>query len=145
MLLGFAVTWVAASLCRDVTEGLVGPFEQFRKGFTMSSAERNALRAKVLNNKPTHKIVELDDGTKIEVRQTTVGQMLDAVSEENTKKRMATVLIESCYVPGTDEKVFEDADFEVLMGMPSGGVYQKLMDAINARDLPESMEAAKKT
>jgi len=105
---------------------------------------RNQIRTRVLSEKLESSVIELDDGTKIEVRQTSVGQMLDTVNEADLKKRMARLLIDTCYVPSTDEKVFEEADFDVLMTLPSGGTYQKLIDAINKKMLPASLEEAGK-
>jgi hypothetical protein len=70
--------------------------------------------------------------------------MLDVIAVEDTKRRMARLMIDTCYVPGTDTKVFEEGDFESLMNMPSGGYYQKLTEAINADSLPKQREEAKK-
>jgi hypothetical protein len=108
------------------------------------STVRDAVRAKILGEKPGHSAVELDDGSVIEVRQLTVGQMLDTVNETDIKKRMARYLIECCFVPDSEDRVFEEADFDVLMTLPSGGSYQKLMDAINKMLLPVQVGEAKK-
>jgi hypothetical protein len=105
---------------------------------------RNDIRSKILDEKIRKMVVELDDGVQVEVRQMAIGQMLDAVAELDNKKRMASYLISCCFVPGTEEFVFEDSDFDVLMGLPAGGYYQKLMDAINAQLLPEALKEAGK-
>lgn len=105
---------------------------------------RDTLRSKILNQKVGSKIVTLDDGLQIEVRQSKVGEMLDAIADEDLKKRMAKQLIMCCYVPGSQDKVFEDADYEVLMDLPSGGYYRQLIDAINEFSIPKAVDAAKK-
>lgn len=105
---------------------------------------RKSIRDKILTQKPRKVIVTLDDGETIEVRQLTVGETIDSANEPDTKKRMASYLINCCYVPGTSERIFEDNDFDVLMGLPAGGYYQKLIDAINSQLLPEQLEEAGK-
>jgi hypothetical protein len=108
-----------------------------------SSATRNNLRAKILAERAKKVVVTLD-GMDIEVRQMTVGQALDTTNLEDDRKRMARYLVDCCYVPGTDEKIFEEADLDVLMDMPAGGYYTKIMEAVTAQMLPKQLEVAKK-
>jgi hypothetical protein len=108
------------------------------------STVRDGLRKKILDEKIRKIIVDLDDGVQVEVRQMSIGQMLDTVNDPDNKKRMANYLISCCFVPGTDDPIFEDSDFDVLMGLPAGGYYQKLMDAINAQLLPMELKEAGK-
>lgn len=110
----------------------------------VSSEARNAIRARVLNQRTKTEIITLEDGIQVEVRQTSVGSMLDSVMEEDLKRRMFKMLMLSCFVPGTDEKLFEEGDFDSVMTMPSGGYYQKLIDAVNEKKLPPQVEVAKK-
>jgi hypothetical protein len=105
---------------------------------------RDVLRSKILGQKSLSDIVELDDGVQIEIRQASVGQILDAMKTEDNKGRLLGILIDCCYVPGTDERVFDEADVESLASMPSGGYWQKLMDAINKQALPAKIEEAEK-
>lgn len=111
----------------------------------MSKAARDAIRSRVFSEKRKVQLVALDDGVQIEVRQTSVGEMLDTVAVEDNKQRLVRLLIAACYVPGTEEKVFEDTDAELIMSMPSGGYYQRLLDAINKDTLDKQAEQAKKT
>ena len=108
------------------------------------STVRDNIRSKILGEKLNTQMVTLDDGVQIEVRQTTVGQMLDAVKEEDLRRRMIRLLIDSCFVPASNDKVFEEADFDVLVSLPAGGYYQKLMDAVNSKSFPVAVEDAKK-
>lgn len=106
---------------------------------------RDQLRSKIFSEKVKIDLITLDDGQEIEVRQPSVGLLLDVVGIENLKDRMTRMLIESCFVPGTNEKVFEDADRDSLMSLPqgSGGAYQKLIDAIQENmNLPGKVERA---
>lgn len=93
--------------------------------------DRNSIRTTIFNERVSKTIVELDNKDSVEVRDGSVGGMLDAVSVEDLKKRMARMLISCCYVPNTDIKIFEEADFDSLMDLPSNGSYKKIMDAIN--------------
>jgi hypothetical protein len=106
--------------------------------------DRKSIRDKVLTQKPRSVIVTLQDGMQIEVRQLTVGQTIDAANEQDTKKRMATYLALCCYVPGTNETLFDMNDIEALMNLPAGGYYQQLIEAVNTQLLPEQMEEAGK-
>jgi hypothetical protein len=109
------------------------------------SPNRDALRSAILGERPTSSIVTLDNGMEIEVREGAVGSTLDAVSVTDLKKRMARMLIEACYVPGTNDKVFEETDFDALMQLPASGTYTKLMNAITARmDLGLRLEQEEK-
>jgi hypothetical protein len=74
------------------------------------------------NKKPATKEITLF-GQKVELHQPTLGQM-------NTVGRLAAndpkipgivrIMTEYCYVPGTDEKVFDIGDAEQLTTMPTG-------------------------
>lgn len=94
---------------------------------------RDSIRTAIFAEKVSRSVVTLDNGAEVEVRDGNVGDMLDAISVDDVKKRVARLLINSCYVPGTEEKVFEEADFDSLMELPANGVYKKLMDAVNER------------
>lgn len=107
------------------------------------SEGRDKLRSKVFSEKPKATLIDLDDGQQIEVRQPTVGLLLDVIGIEDLKHRMAQMLIMSCYVPGTEDRVFEDADRDNLMLLPQGGAYQRLVDAIQENmNLPAKVETA---
>lgn len=109
------------------------------------SEGRDKLRSKVFSEKAKVILIDLDDGQQIEVRQPTIGMLLDVVSLEDLKSRMSQMLIKTCYVPGTNEKVFDESDKDILMELPQGGVYQKLIDTIQANmNLPAKVEEAAK-
>jgi hypothetical protein len=84
------------------------------------------------NTKPKSKLVDFF-GEQIEVRQPKVGVVLDLrnAGEKNIKQMLISTLIQYCYVPGTDEKVFEEADEDQLMEMPFGEDLTRLQTAIS--------------
>lgn len=106
--------------------------------------DRNTVRSAIFSQKRATKLVTLDDGTEIEVRQISVGDLLDSLDRKTMRERITKMLMDSCFVPGTDDKVFEEADYDTLLEMPSGGVYQKLIDACNSFTLGPQLEEARK-
>lgn len=110
----------------------------------MANATRDSLRSHILSQKVTSKIVTLEDGFEVEIRQSTVGQMLDNMNLPDVQQRVLSMLIRSCYVPGTEELLFEEADIESLRELPSGGYWQALIDAANSLMLPAQIETAEK-
>ncbi len=78
--------------------------------------------------------IEYDD-VEIEIREPTVkawGDILRNVTTEEGKMEFDEYLvwsIISCsYVPGTDEKVYEEADHDLLLGMPKSGWVSEFSD-----------------
>jgi hypothetical protein len=97
----------------------------------MSSDLRNKLREQIFAAKPKSIIVFVGNDP-IEVRQPQVGDMLDSMASDSQRHRISRMMINSCFVPDTSEKVFEEADFDMLMSLPAGGIYSELMEAITA-------------
>lgn len=95
----------------------------------MSSDIRDKLRTSLFSAVAKFILVPVGEDM-IEVRQPQVGDMLDSMQGDSQRHRIARMLINSCYVPGTSERVFEEADFDMLMSMPAGGMYADLMAAI---------------
>lgn len=84
--------------------------------------DRKALRAAIFaaeNTKPKSVLFKLF-GNEVEIRQPTVGQITKIAERKNNVSVIVAVLIEYCYVPNTEEKVFEEADREQLLDMPTG-------------------------
>ena len=84
------------------------------------SQTRDDVRAAIFHSgSKRFKRVEMDlFGSRVEVRQPTIGQILEAQEEEDRRKSLVRLMVGYCFVPGTDEKVFEDADFDSIMGLP---------------------------
>lgn len=91
---------------------------------------RNDLRTRLFSIKPKTKIITVN-GQEIEVRQPPVKAILDSADPENRKASIVRMIINYCYVPGTDEKVFEDADFDTILEMPFGSDWMALSTAID--------------
>lgn len=115
----------------------------------MSAEARNNIRSAIFSQKPRSKIIKVA-GADVELRQPLLGQLYaeletDVVESTNKKSIVVKMLLDYCYVPGTDEKVFEDTDKEALMALPFNKDWQDLQTEINSLlDLDESLKAARK-
>jgi hypothetical protein len=92
---------------------------------------RDALRAAILGkeHKPAFKIVRFF-GADIEVRQPQLGTILDAQDNPDRQAGILGLIIERCFVPGTDDRVFEPEDLDTLRGKPFGKDFTDINDAI---------------
>lgn len=87
-----------------------------------SNNQRKALRSALFNSKNKQlqsRTVEMF-GETIEIRQPTLAQITNMGKEDSKIPGLIRMLIEYCYVPGTDDKVFDKADAEQLASMPTG-------------------------
>lgn len=85
-------------------------------------------------------IITSDDGKDFEVRQPSIKVRADIRSASTTISSNGTLefrpfefalraAMACTYVPGTSDLVFSDEDFDVLSGMPSGGLIDDLSQA----------------
>lgn len=81
---------------------------------------RDEIRKTALAHRPVKKKIIRFHGVDIELRQPSLGDVIRAQGEDDRTKGVINTLIDYAYVPGTDEKVFEEADADVLMNMPFG-------------------------
>jgi len=81
---------------------------------------RDEVRAKIFsseNKRFKTKTIDLF-GAPVELRQPTLGMILEAQQSGDRKLSLMRLLVDYCYVPGTEEKVFELTDMDSLMAMP---------------------------
>lgn len=103
------------------------------------ASTKESIRATIFGLKPLSKVVNIGS-VDIEVRQPSVGDFLAAGSVGDRKAMMMQMLVEYCYVPGTNEKVFEETDVESLASIPAGLAWMDLTQAID--DLTETRKSA---
>lgn len=92
---------------------------------------RDTLRSKILGT--SHKMKSrliMFFGAQIEIRQPSLGAILDAQEKEDRQAAVIDYLLERTYVPGTDEKVFDDTDVETLRDLPFGEDFIRVTEAI---------------
>ena len=88
----------------------------------VKNVSRDSVRAAILNAKNTSRKSKLIDffGQSIEIRQPTIGQ-LNAMNDDSKTPTIITLLLEYCYIPGEkNTKVFEPADKDELLNIPTG-------------------------
>lgn len=93
-------------------------------------SDRNTLRSKIFSVQPKTKVVSYN-GADIEVRQPLLKNILEAGSDTDSKQTTVRMLIQHCFVPGTSEQIFEEADYEAILNMPFSNDWIKLSEAMN--------------
>jgi len=70
-------------------------------------------------------------GNIIEIRQPSVAQLQTLLDTSSESKKNASILslIEFSYVPGTDDKVFDIADYDGLLNLPMGAWFTEFNTA----------------
>lgn len=101
------------------------------------SETRDELRAKIFaaaNTQP--KIVPLTFfGADLELRQPKMRDILKAQANEDRESAVIQMLTDYAYIPGTEERAFEEGDAENLKNLPFGKDFQVLSKALE--DLTE--------
>jgi hypothetical protein len=88
------------------------------------ATSRDKMRASIFkdeNKRPASSVITLF-GEQVEIRQPTLAiiNKIGRLTVDPKIPGIVRVLIEYCYIPGTDEKVFDQADAEQLASMPTG-------------------------
>lgn len=98
----------------------------------MSSAKRDELRAHLFDKANTRAKSEVLTlfGVEVELRQPSIGAIMDAQEIKDPARQAANMIIKFAYVPGTDEKVFEEGDVDSIIQWPFGEDLKHLQDAI---------------
>ena len=79
---------------------------------------RDELRSQIFSGKKRKtKVVNLFGGD-VEIRQPTLRDIIKTQNMEDRSEGIIYLLISYCYVPGSDEKVFEPKDAEELLNLP---------------------------
>ena len=101
---------------------------------------RGELRAAIFKSVPQKKKVIEFRGQMIEIRQPKLADILEAQNEPDRTKGVIDTLIRYAYVPGSEEKVFEEADADSFREMAFGkdfiNVNQALEELTDVNFLP---------
>jgi hypothetical protein len=94
-------------------------------------ATRDELRKTIFkNSKPLSKRVVFF-GAEIEMRQPPMKTVLELQQLEDKAAAAAQMIVGYAFVPGTDERVFDEADIDVITQMPFGGDLARINKAIS--------------
>lgn len=99
----------------------------------MAQSIRDQIRAATLGKKTQFKSKEFDyDGIKVEFRQPNLKDRQMLINKAKSKdgdfdfvEFLVWSVISNTYVPGTDERVFEAADYDSMVGKPTGSFVDK--------------------
>ena|SRR5436190_16723199 len=93
---------------------------------------RDSIRASILaSHKPSSKVITFF-GEEIEIRQPSLEDIIKAADpgiEGNQQVVVVRTLTKYAFVPGTNERLFDDADAEQLLTMPFGGDFVRVQRA----------------
>jgi hypothetical protein len=90
---------------------------------------RDQIREKVFGAKAESKIIDFF-GAQVELRQPTVGVTME-MRQGTPEQATSQMLINYTFVPGTQEKVFEEADAEAIMQLPFGPDMNRYTTEVN--------------
>ena len=95
---------------------------------------RDALRAKLFAEEhvKVKKVPLTYNGVELEWRQPSIKDIQEAEQDEDKRNFMVLMLIRYTYVPDTDEKVFEEEDYETLLNMPMNQSFQNAVRTISS-------------
>jgi hypothetical protein len=97
---------------------------------TPKKSSRLELRNAILNAKADSEFVDAF-GVRIEIRYPTLEDLLQYRNASDDDRLMARAIINNCYDPESGERIFEDADADVLMTQKFTPDMRKLNAAIN--------------
>lgn len=115
------------------------PREIKRRERKMTLTERDKIRKNTLGAPTKFRSENVDlNGSIIEVRQLNLQDralyLTSAIDPETNAtdimKMQVNAIILSCYVPGTDERVYDDTDYDAISQDVSGGFADKLWETI---------------
>ena len=95
-----------------------------------SPSKRDDIRAAIFSGRNAKTLPVTAFGVELEVRQPSMGDILDLQELPDTKSRVVTSLINYCYVPGTKEPVFDSADRDSILALPFDENFEKINEAI---------------
>lgn len=91
---------------------------------------RDEVRSKLFSSKVSRKKTINMGDFEIEVRPIPMYLLFDA-DPNNVSRSMFMAIAEACYVPGTDEKVFDKEDYETFMNMPLTHEFKALLNEVS--------------
>ncbi len=70
-------------------------------------------------------------GVPVEIQQPTIRQILRQRDSENTEDQLVDMLVEYCFIPGTDQKAFESTDKGDILEWPVEAWFTDFNDAVS--------------
>jgi len=96
----------------------------------MAQSLRDKIRTAVFSAAPDTRVIQFF-GQDVEVRQPSLEDLINSEAVEDRRKAAVAMLIKYTYVPGTSERVFEEADGDSLLALPFNADMRRLQQAVN--------------
>src|SRR6188474_2164490 len=114
----------------------------------MSESKRDALRAKILGktHQPKKELITVF-GVEFELRQPSLAAILNARESKSLIDQVVDMIIDHAFVPGTDERLFESTDRELIKVWPFGEdliTLQRAIAKLSGVNIGEAEEQLKK-
>jgi hypothetical protein len=106
-------------------------------------ATRDAIRSAIFSDKKVAVEKIMFFGQEIELRQPILRQILAVQATEDRESVIVDTLIKYAFVPGTEEKVFEDGDAEQLLALPFGKDMLRVSTALTKLTDVDFLDTAK--
>jgi hypothetical protein len=90
---------------------------------------RDMIREAVMNSKAEEQLITAF-GVQIAVRTPALRDLMQYRDMQNDENLIARAIVNNCYVPGSNDRIFEDTDVEVLSGLAYNSDMKKLNNAI---------------
>ena len=94
------------------------------------NSARDKIRSAVFSGKKFKTKTIKIFGSKVEIRQPSVGQLMAMEQSDNRQEALISMMVNYCYVPGTNEKVFEKQDKASLLELPVGSWLNDFNEAL---------------
>lgn len=92
---------------------------------------RNSIRSNIFSAAKNRRSERIEMfGYEVEIRQPTVGQVLEIQNSGNTAEMMLDMLVNQTFVPGTGEPVFDEMDKDELRKLPADEWLNQFNDAV---------------
>lgn len=92
---------------------------------------KDEIRTAVFSAQAKKKIITFF-GKEVELRQMSTGTIMSLKESDDRKSAMVKSIILHCYVPGTNERLFDQTDEDALMDIPFGAEMIKLSEEIGS-------------
>ena len=91
---------------------------------------RGDVRAAIFARKELRKQKIVFFGEEIELRQPQLGDIISARENDDRQAAVIETLIKYAFIPGTEEKVFEEGDADSFKTMPFGADFLRVNNAL---------------
>lgn len=91
---------------------------------------RDLIRAAILKTRRPDRVIVSFFGEDIEIRQPILKDVLANADNPDKESAVIDMLIKYAYIPGTEERIFEEADAEALKSQPFGADFMAVNNAM---------------